>query len=221
MLLVDLGRVRLMMEIMSSGPLTSAGKIFAVMTLVGFFLPWVRISPDSLKGNTLELLKNLTQGGKSTGSTFLWMRGEEWREMWGDPVDGFSGYQLSLGARSGTPRMKAQQELASVVLDGKEKRPLLGWLLLIPALAVLGLLGLILEGAPRAFPLVVGLGLGGMYFILRWKIAGAYTDRLLAQLQLGPGWWITIYGMVSLAGVCLWTGFQSRRGRYESKVTIF
>lgn len=210
-----------MMDIVTHPPLITVGKVFAVLILAGFFLPWVRVSPTSLKGNTLELIKNLGEGGRNGGNTFIWMRQEEWHEMWEDPVDGFSGYQISLGARSGTPRVKAQQELASVVLDGKDKRPLLVWLLLVPVLAVLGWLGLVLSEAPRAFPLLVGSGLAAMYWILRWKMADAYTDRLLAQLQLGPGWWATIYGMAGLAVICLWAGIQGRQGRYSSKATIF
>ena len=198
------------MATMRGDILHQVGKIFVLMTLVGFFLPWVRISPDSLKGNTMEVVRNLAEGGRNLGSTFFWMRGEEWREMWGDPADGFSGFQLAFGAKSGTPRAKAQQELASVALDGRDKRPLLGWLILIPILALLGWAGLALRYVPRAFLLLTGLGLGALYAILRWRIATAYTDRLLAQLELGPGWWMTVYGMVGLGVVCLILGIRGR-----------
>lgn len=193
-----------------SGWIHQAGKIFVAAALVGFFLPWVRISPDSLKGNTMEVVRNLAEGGRNFGSTFLWMRGEEWREMWGDPVDGFSGFQLAFGAKSGTPRAKAQQELASVALDGRDKRPLLVWLLLVPMLSLLGCAGLVLRHAPRAFLVITAAGLGALYGILRWRIATAYTDRLLAQLELGPGWWMTVYGMLGLALVCLILGIKGR-----------
>jgi len=186
------------------------GKIFVVAALAGFFLPWVRISPDSLKGNTMEVVRNLAEGGRNFGSTFLWMRGEEWREMWGDPVDGFSGFQLAFGAKSGTPRAKAQQELASVALDGRDKRPLLVWLLLVPILSLLGWAGLVLRHVPRPFLVITAAGLGALYGILRWRIATAYTDRLLAQLELGPGWWMTVYGMLGLAVVCLVLGIRGR-----------
>lgn len=187
-----------------------AGKFLVILTLVGFFLPWLRVSPDSLKGNTMEVVRNLAKGSGNLGSTFFWMRGEEWREMWGDPADGFSGFQLAFGAKSGTPRAKAQQELASVALDGRDKRPLLGWLLLIPMLTLLGWAGLSLRHVPRAFFLITAVGLGALYAILRWRIATAYTDRLLAQLELGPGWWITVYGMLGLGLVCLILGIKGR-----------
>lgn len=182
-----------------------------VVTLVGFFLPWMRISPDSLKGNTMEVVRNLAKGGANFGSTFLWMRGEEFREIWMDPADGFSGFQLAFGAKSGTPRAKAQAELASVALDGRDKRPLLGWLLLIPVLTLLGWAGIVLRYVPQAFLLLTAAGLGALYAILRWRIAAAYTDRLLAQLELGPGWWMTVYGMVGLGFVCLVLGIRGWR----------
>ena len=186
-----------------------AGKFLVLLTLVGFFLPWVRISPDSLKGNTMEVVRNLAEGGRNLGSTFIWMRGEEWKEIWADPADGFSGFQLAFGAKSGTPRAKAQQELASVALDGKDKRPLLGWLLLIPILTLLASAGLFLRQVPAAFLILTAGGLGALYAILRWRIATAYTDRLLAQLELGPGWWMTVYGMLGLGVVCLVLGIRS------------
>lgn len=190
-------------------PIHQAGKIFVMITIVGFFLPWVRISPDSLKGNTMEVVSNLAEGGRSLGSTFVWMRWEEWKEVWADPADGFSGFQLAFGAKSGTPRAKAQQELASVSLDGKDKRPLLGWLLLIPVLTLLASAGLFLRQVPPAFLILTAGGLGALYAILRWRIATAYTDRLLAQLELGPGWWLTVYGMLGLGVVCLVLGIKN------------
>ncbi len=190
-------------------PIHQAGKIFVMITIVGFFLPWVRISPDSLKGNTMEVVSNLAEGGRNLGSTFVWMRWEEWKEVWADPADGFSGFQLAFGAKSGTPRAKAQQELASVSLDGKDKRPLLGWLLLIPVLTLLASAGLFLRQVPPAFLILTAGGLGALYAILRWRIATAYTDRLLAQLELGPGWWLTVYGMLGLGVVCLVLGIKN------------
>ena len=194
---------------MTQDPIHQAGKIFVIITVVGFFLPWVRISPDSLKGNTMEVVSNLAEGGRSLGSTFVWMRWEEWKEVWADPADGFSGFQLAFGAKSGTPRAKAQQELASVSLDGKDKRPLLGWLLLIPVLTLLASAGLFLRQVPPAFLILTAGGLGALYAILRWRIATAYTDRLLAQLELGPGWWLTVYGMLGLGIVCLVLGIKN------------
>ena len=190
--------------------LQHAGKILVAVTLIGFFLPWARISPDSLKGNTMEVVRNLAEGGRNPGSTFVWMRWEEFREMWRDPADGFSGFQLAFGAKSGTPRAKAQQELASVALDGRDKRALLVWLLLIPVLTLLGWAGLALRHVPAAFLILTALGLGALYAILRWRIATAYTDRLLAQLELGPGWWLTVYGMLGLSLVCLLLGIRGR-----------
>ena len=194
---------------MHQDPLHHAGKILVAVALTGFFLPWVRISPDSLKGNTMEVVRNLAEGGRNLGSTFLWMRGEEFREMWRDPADGFSGFQLAFGAKSGTPRAKAQKELASVALDGRDKRPLLGWLLLIPVLTLLGWAGLALRQVPPAFLILTAAGLGFLYAILRWRIATAYSDRLLAQLELGPGWWMTVYGMLGLGVVCLVLGIKN------------
>lgn len=194
---------------MQHDALRHVGRILVVVTLVGFFLPWVRVSPDSLKGNTMEVVRNLAEGGQNLGSTFLWMRAEEWQEMWADPADGFSGFQLAFGAKSGTPRAKAQQELASVALDGRDNRPLLGWLILIPVLTLLSWAGLVLRQVPPAFLILTSFGLGFLYVILRWRIAAAYTDRLLAQLELGPGWWTTVYGMLGLGIVCLVLGIKN------------
>jgi hypothetical protein len=107
------------------------------------------------------------------------------------------------------------------VLGGKEKQPLLGWLLLVPILAGLGWSFFILRGVPPPLLALVSLMLMGMYFVLRWKMADAYTDRLLAQLQLGPGWWGALYGMFGLAAVCLFAALRKHGGSYSSKIKMF
>jgi hypothetical protein len=184
-------------------PLHFIGKFFAVLALVSFFLPWVRLSPSALKKNTLELVRSREEGGPGFLQNLIFMRSGEWSEMWADPADGFSGFQLAFGAASGTQRAKMQTELASIVLDKKENRPLLGWLLLIPVLTGLGWVGLILPRTPAIVMAVTSVGLVGMYGILRLKMAGGYSDRLIAQIQLGVGWWGTLYGMLGLAVVCV------------------
>jgi MYXO-CTERM domain-containing protein len=78
-------------------------------------------------------------------------------------------------------------------------------------LTLLGWLGLVLRQVPAAFLILTAAGLGFLYAILRWRIATAYTDRLLAQLEMGPGWWMTVYGMLGLAVVCLVLGIRGRR----------
>ena len=211
----------LIMGLMRTNFVHLAGRFFALLTVISFFLPWVRLSPDALRKNTMEVVKNLAKGDKGVGRTLIWMKAEEWQEIWADPADGFSGFQLIFGGASGTPRIKAQQELASVVLGGKDKRPLLGWLLLVPILAGLGWGSFILRGVPPSLSLLVSLMLMGLYFVLRWKMADAYTDRLLAQLQLGPGWWGALYGMVGLAAVCLVGALRRHGDSYSSKIKMF
>lgn len=197
------------------------GKFFAILTLVSFFLPWVRIQPSALKKNTLEVVRNMAEGQASPLRTMVWMRRGEWSEMWADPADGFSGLQLAFGAASGTARAKVQSELASVALDKKENRPLLGWLLLVPILTGLGWVGLSVPRMPAIVLAVPALGLSGLYILMRWKMADAYTDRLIAQLQLNVGWWGTLYGMVGLAAVCLILLARMRGGEEEAQVTMF
>ena len=149
------------------------------------------------------------------------MRRGEWSEMWADPADGFSGFQLGFGAASGTQRAKVQSELASVALDQKENRPLLGWLLLIPVLTGLVWACLSLPRPPAIGLAVPAAGLTGLYILLRWKMADAYSDRLIAQLQLSVGWWGTLYGMLGLAVVCVVMLTRIRGGWEDSRVTMF
>ena len=72
---------------MRQDPIHLAGKFFILLSLISFFLPWVRVSPDALRQNTVEVVRNLAKGSKGVGPTMLWMRGEEWGEMWADPVE--------------------------------------------------------------------------------------------------------------------------------------
>ena len=82
-------------------------------------------------------------------------------------------------------------------------------------------MSLVLPQVPHALLGLTSAGLLGMYGVLRWKMSDAYTDRLLAQLQLGPGWWGTVYGILGLGIVCLLLMIQGRRGRHSSEVRMF
>jgi len=207
--------------IMGSSALHWVGKFFAILTLVSFFLPWVRLQPSALKKNTLEVVRNTAEGNSSILRSMIWMRRGEWSEMWADPADGFSGFQLAFGAASGTQRAKVQSELASVALEQKENRPLLGWLLLIPVFTGLVWACLSLPRPPAIGLAVPAAGLIGLYILLRWKMADAYSDRLIAQLQLSVGWWGTLYGMLGLAAVCVVMLTRIRGSFEDSRVTMF
>ena len=115
---------------------------------------------------------------------------------------------------------KVQNELASVALEQKENRPLLGWLLLIPVLTGLVWACLSLPRPPAIGLAVPAAGLTGLYILLRWKMADAYSDRLIAQLQLSVGWWGTLYGMLGLAAVCVVMLTRIRGGWEDSRVTM-
>jgi hypothetical protein len=51
-------------------------------------------------------------------------------------------------------------------------------------------------------------------------MADAYSDRLIAQLQLSVGWWGTLYGMFGLAVVCFVMLTRIRGSWEESRVTM-
>jgi len=93
--------------------------------------------------------------------------------------------------------------------------------MLIPVLTFLGWVALVLRRVPLPLLGLTSLGLLGMYGVLRWKMSDAYTDRLLAQLQLGPGWWGTVYGILGLGIVCLVLMIQGRGGRHASEIRMF
>jgi hypothetical protein len=106
-------------------------------------------------------------------------------------------------------------------LDQKENRPLLGWLLLIPVLTGLVWACLSLPRPPAIGLAVPAAGLAGLYVLLRWKMADAYSDRLIAQLQFSVGWWGTLYGMLGLAVVCVVMLTRIRGSFEDSRVTMF
>jgi hypothetical protein len=96
----------------------------------------------------------------------------------------------------------------------------LGWLLLIPVLTGLVWTCLSLPSPPAIGLAVPAAGLAGLYILLRLKMADAYSDRLIAQLQLSVGWWGTLYGMLGLATVCIVMLVRIRGGWEDSKVTM-
>lgn len=172
--------------------------ILAGVGVLAFFLPWVRPAVQARETSPLEVANQLASGEDSFFDSWIGLRKDEWRVFWQRPTTGLSGYQiLLLGSDEGIQAKQAQEWLDAVFGD----RGGLGRLANVLPLVILLLTAAFLS--PRK-PLPRLFGAGGVLLLAfylwgRWRLDGTYTQRVLAEMEIGYGLWITLYATLALA----------------------
>jgi hypothetical protein len=175
------------------------GWVLAGLCLIGFFLPWVRLAPESTDNNTLALANTLASGEDSMLTSYFWLRRDELKATFRNPAEGLSAYQITMLDRAQAEVDGNARAWLYLLWKGEEpgmrdKLPALLPLLALAAAAALGA-G---KPSPRLL-LVLAAALAAAYGWLRWKLNQAYTDRLLLQVDLNLGLWISLFAAALLA----------------------
>lgn len=179
--------------------------IFAAICALGFFMPWARISPESAGANSLAIANTLLQGEDDFVTSYVWMRKTEAQALLSHPADGLSAYQIILLSDEDTLTSKVAKAWLSMLWGEKEAAMKVKVIILVPVLAFLGALALTLSQPSQRWLLVLTLAQFGTYAFLRWKLNLAYTDRLLWQIELGWGLWLSLF---ALLGAAILTGVR-------------
>lgn len=171
-----------------------------VLAIVSLFLPWLRLaradSPASLQ--PLEVARQLAGEDDSWVHHYLFMRGEEWRALAHDPFAGASLVQALRAPDSGPGPGMVAREWASVFLGPSGSPFRLIWF--TPTALALAFLLLLLPKKPQPQALWMVAALAGMgYFAGRIWAHHLWSDRVLMAMELGIGWWLSLYGLVLLA----------------------
>lgn len=175
----------------------------AGFAIIGFFLPWARFAPESAASNTLAIANTLIQGEDDPVSSYLWMRRNEASALMKHPGEGLSAYQILLLSDEDTLSSKVARAWLSMLWREDDAALKVKVILVVPVLALLGAV-LLTPARPSSRHLLILGGLqGAAYLFLRWKLNLAYTDRLMWQIELGWGLWISLYALLGIALLAL------------------
>jgi hypothetical protein len=182
------------------------------MGILAFFLPWVRPVSLAQSSDVLNVANQLAESEDSIFNSWLGMREEEWRVFFQRPTFGLSGFQmLMLESEKSIMAKEAQAWLGAVFGDRR---------LLDRAVNVLPLVILLLTAAfisPRK-PVRQAFVTGGVLLLLfylwaRWRLDVTYTQRVLAEMEIAYGLWITLYAMLGMAILAI-IRFLSPKGKW-------
>jgi len=178
--------------------------IFAAICALGFFMPWARIAPESAGSNSLAVANTLLQGEDDFVTSYVWMRKSEAQALLNHPADGLSAYQIILLSDEDTLSSKVAKAWLSMLWGEKEATTKVAAMkvkviILVPVLAFLGALALTSVQPSQFWLLALALAQIGTYAFLRWKLNLSYTERLLSQIELGWGLWLSLFALMGTA----------------------
>ena len=186
--------------------LNRLGVVVAILALGAFFLPWIRhdLSLAGVGAAAAQVASQLTGDAESRWwDEWFGLRPQEIEAAKIRPLEGVRGYQLPPLLRGGKIENGAARLAAEILLNDERIRDK-ALLIYIPPLAaaLTALFLLICQGSRGALtlPLVAN---GTLYFFMRYKINETYFDRLVVQLQIGIGLWITLYALLALTVILL------------------
>lgn len=158
----------------------------AVLGGAGCVLPWVRTagSPGHDRIEAAEEIMSATRPNLDPVD-FLWFDGGEVASAAAEPLGGANVWQIALSERGVTA-------YAGDVLSRPAGRAFGKYALALAPVAVLVLAFLGTRGLPRGMP---GKFAGGalllVYALIRWRIAATEGARVVADIQIGLGAWLT------------------------------
>ncbi len=176
-----------------------SGVALMLLIIVSLFLPWIRIEAVSTSG----MIERLAGREESWVHDYLITHSRDWKAMWKAPSTGVSGYQLILWAEDETYEGQLAR-IASGILWGEDSGRL--WMKLLVVGPLLGMAALILLGSgslARHLLLLSGSGLVLYYLVARWRMVGAMSDVLIAELVWNIGLWLHLYAILLLGMVVL------------------
>lgn len=181
--------------------LNTFGLVIAFLVVSSFFLPWIK--SGAKPGNTVSALtRKLMEDSKWYERYFLLTK-DQWNEAIHHPLEGWSGYELVPLLRGNGLKNRVAQWVASSILGENRIHDKAVFLYSIPATAFLTVLFLFVTYRQK-WPLFIPLiGCLGLYGFIRWKLDASYFERLTLQLPVGLGLWISLYGLLLLAGILL------------------
>jgi len=179
---------------------------------VAFFLPWVRPVAAAKQTSALDVAHLLRQGEDSFFDSWIGMRKDEWQIVLQRPTVGLSGFQLLLlESDKDIAAEEAQSWLDSVFGDGRALGRVFN---VVPLIMVLLTAAAMSPRKPsRQIFMIGGVLLLAFYLWGRWRLDVTYTQRILAEMEIAYGLWITLYTTLALA-ILATLRFFSPKGKW-------
>ncbi|MFC1514796.1 hypothetical protein ACFL5X_02735 [Candidatus Omnitrophota bacterium] len=158
--------------------------IFVAVIVIAFFLPWISVQ-SAAAGKVTEMLTGKRQ----------------------DKIDAISAYSVPVMANSEESRL-----MISIIkifrpdIKNADKKSYLIWS--IPLLAILILIMNMVMGANKWLNLVIGIVGVIIFAFATYKIKTTDLDKLVLQIAMGPGLWLTLWSYLGIGVVSILTFLQ-------------
>ncbi len=171
----------------------------AFSVVIAFFLPWLKAKGHGAMDYAHSELKKqevVEDANRPLGESYFMLRTEEIRDALSDPLDGTSGWALLLMTRSEKPddREKARKMIS--FLGNMESREAGILIYAVPACALISACFFTVAIRVRWLFLIPLALCGLLYTFLRTGLNETYFDRLVLDLPVGLGLWISLYGLL-------------------------
>jgi hypothetical protein len=174
------------------------GLLLALVAGMAFFMPWARLEPNA----PAELVRRLATEPDSWAGAYLGLRPYELHAMLAHPADGATGYQLVKAWHAEGPAGAVARSLAQMFWGAATGMWRLQAVWVPLGLVALGAAALLWKKPPGwALPGLAGACLA-VYGYARWRLQATFESRLLLQVELGTGLWLTLYVLL-LMGLLL------------------
>ena len=180
------------------------GWVVTIVVVVAFFLPWLKtgersgrsaVSPEQTREEMVE------EADQSWMETYFTLRPNEVQDALFHPLAGTSGCSLLLLARSDRPADQHRARKMVSFLGSTESREAAVLIYAIPAFVLIGICMMVVAADGRGIFLLPCAMCAGLYFFMRGRLSETYLDRSVLELAAGLGLWISLYGLLSMAGL--------------------
>jgi hypothetical protein len=151
--------------------------VLTVVIVVSFFLPWINVQSKAA-GAVTEMLTGKRQ----------------------DRIDAISAYRIPVMANSEESRLMVNIiKIFNPKITNADKKSYLIWS--VPILAVIILLLNLFMGTNKLVNLIIGIIGVAVFITAVYKIKTTDLDKLVLQVTLGAGLWLTLWSYLGLGAI--------------------
>jgi hypothetical protein len=164
-----------------------------------FFLPWLGLNSGEKAVAEVLARKLAESADRSVFEQYFAISDEEKKQALEKPLDGVSGYALVDLLRNGNRTGDPVAKIAASFLGEERVRDRAFLIYVIPVTAILAAAYAFTCRRNRWFLLIPLLVCELLYYAVRENLNDIYFDRIMSQIHVGIGLWLSLYGLLALA----------------------